>query len=696
MHVRESKVRKGDKTYRYVQLVESFRRKDGVPATRVLASFGDLSESQTQTVRTFAKAFSAELRLRLDDEEPSAPARLHVLDNLAYLHLAVLREVWQAAGLDGLLQRVLQDPGRHIPCADVVTALVLHRCVAADSKLAAERWVPTTALPELFGWAPEKFNNSRVHRVMDLLEQHDQDLQDALPGIVRSRYGPATALLIDGTDTWFEGRGPDIASTGRVKDGTFRRKILIIVGCDHRGFPLRWRVYEGRTSEVHALRDVALDIARSAWLGDAPLIADRALGNYASLEILANTGRNYLVPVPDHEVAGWVPKLAGLPLDLAERAEVERAVERLGFTRVDARTFVADGAPYAAADGPPPGPPVAPTPIAAALAQARQMAGGGSHAAIAAQYRVSKSHVGKLLALLQLPDDVKQRIDAGEGASLAVSGLIDLLRQHTDEAGRRMAFDALLTTGGRKGKRLGKQVVPETGAGPVATPRAAVGRPILYFNLDIFVEQRQRANEKLREVQAAVAALCPGTDGPERVDRILREHGMVSVFKVVVTDGVVGVTLNEAAWARRRRFDGFSVLVASPGLTSPPAELVALYRQRCEVERDFRTIKSVVQLRPVHHRTDAKVRAHVTICVLATLLHRLLEHHLATAGVDLSASAALAQLGLCHLNRIRRERGAEVTHLVTQVQEDIRNLLVRLELERLVDEDQVVNTISPR
>jgi hypothetical protein len=708
MHVRESRVKKGGRTYRYVQLVESYRRKDGMPAHRVVASFGDLSESQTETVRVFAKALSADVALRLDGDADAPFRGLRVLDNLQYLHLAVLLEVWRKAGLDALLRRVLDDPGRDVPTVDVVTALVLHRCVAADSKLAAERWFPSTALPELFGWAVGKFNNSRLHRALAVLEDRDEAMQAELPGIVRGSYGPATAVLLDGTDTWFEGEGPAMASLGRVKDGTYRRKILIVVACDHRGFPLRWRSYEGSKSEVHALREVAIDISGRSWLGDAPLIADRALGNYASLEILASTGRAYLVPVPEQEIPAWVPTLAGLPLDGADRSATVAAIERLGFTGVDAKTFVADGSLFAGIETAPASPTEtvpASTRVAAALAQARQMRGGGSSASLAARFGVSKSQATKLLSLLQLPPEVQLRIDAGEGDDLAVSGLVDLLRTHADDEGRCTAFDALVAADGRKGKLRGKAArrtapLPHAGAVP---RRSKVGRPIVYFNPDMFVEQRLRAQAEVAEVLAAVDAVRPGTDEGVlrgRIDRILREHSMLSLFDIDVarTDGrlVATLTMKEAEWALRRRFDGFSVLIASPTLAGTPEQLVAMYRTRDQIERDFRIIKSVVELRPVHHRTDAKVRAHVTICVLATLLHRLLEHHLAAARAEVSAVAAIAQLGLCHINRIRSETNTAVVHTVTQVQDDVRKLLGSLDLERLVDDDYVGATIVPR
>lgn len=738
MHVRESKVRKGGKVYRYVQLVQSYRRADGTPAHRVLASFGDLSETQTASVRTFAKAMSGDQGLLLDGAplaEERAEASVQVLANLEYLQLAVLLEVWERSGLAALLRRCLGGGGRDVPDADVVAALVLHRCVAADSKLAAERWFPMTALPELFGWSPAKFNNSRLHRALEVLEAHDDELQRELPGVLRNKYGPFSVVLIDGTDTWFEGEGPDIASVGRVKDGTYRRKILIVVACDSRGFPLRWQTFEGRKSEVHALQEMATTLGSCAWLQSAPIIADRALGNYASIEVLARTGRQFVVAVPEHEIRTWVPKLEGLPLDVdvESRAAILTGIERIGLERVDDRTYVIDGQLLAAPDEPPGGeralPPAAetvdpapggeaPSRNAELLAYARRMhATGGTTDAIGRRFGHSKSHVAKLLALLLLPDDVQARIEAGEARDVALAALAEAARKHPDGEGRRAAFEALLTLAGRKGRRLPRKTTAAC-VGPSkaqtraaikpskAQTRAAIGRPVVYFNPEMFVDQRRRAIADLADVRKALDELngsptlstADDTQLRLRADRLLRRQDMASLFDVQILRSDdrarIEVKLREEEWRRRRRFDGFSLLVANPLLPGSPADVVAHYRSREGIERGFRTIKSVAELRPVYHRTDAKVRAHVTICVLATLLHRVLEHHLAEAGTRMSAVRALAILAACHLNTISAGRVSQ--HTVTALQADVRELLHSLQLDALADDERVRARIVPR
>ena len=70
--------------------------------------------------------------------------------------------------------------------------------------------------------------------------------------------------------------------------------------------------------------------------------------------------------------------------------------------------------------------------------------------------------------------------------------------------------------------------------------------------------------------------------------------------------------------------DGKYLLRCSdPGL---PAEDIALgYKQLLEVERGWRDMKQVLDLRPVYHRREDRIRSHVLLCWLALLLIRVAE-----------------------------------------------------------------------
>jgi len=61
-------------------------------------------------------------------------------------------------------------------------------------------------------------------------------------------------------------------------------------------------------------------------------------------------------------------------------------------------------------------------------------------------------------------------------------------------------------------------------------------------------------------------------------------------------------------------------------------EAVMAYKQLNEVERGFAHLKGLLEVRPVHHRKEERVRAHVFVAALGFLLDRALEKKLRAAG----------------------------------------------------------------
>jgi hypothetical protein len=82
--------------------------------------------------------------------------------------------------------------------------------------------------------------------------------------------------------------------------------------------------------------------------------------------------------------------------------------------------------------------------------------------------------------------------------------------------------------------------------------------------------------------------------------------------------------IDRAAVAAEERLDGkFLLRSADPTLS---VEDIALgYKQLLEVERGWRDMKSTLELRPVYHRLEHRIRAHVVLCWLALLLIRIAE-----------------------------------------------------------------------
>ena len=56
-----------------------------------------------------------------------------------------------------------------------------------------------------------------------------------------------------------------------------------------------------------------------------------------------------------------------------------------------------------------------------------------------------------------------------------------------------------------------------------------------------------------------------------------------------------------------------------------PAEIALGYKNLLDAERGFRDMKSTLMLRPVFHRLEPRIRAHILLCWLALLLVRVAE-----------------------------------------------------------------------
>ena len=82
-------------------------------------------------------------------------------------------------------------------------------------------------------------------------------------------------------------------------------------------------------------------------------------------------------------------------------------------------------------------------------------------------------------------------------------------------------------------------------------------------------------------------------------------------------------------------------------------ELIETYKNLSEVERAFRTMKSFLDLRPIYHRDERRVKGHVFICVLAYYLQKVTEKLLTDAGLELSGLGAIEKLSEIKLIKSR-------------------------------------------
>ena len=104
-----------------------------------------------------------------------------------------------------------------------------------------------------------------------------------------------------------------------------------------------------------------------------------------------------------------------------------------------------------------------------------------------------------------------------------------------------------------------------------------------------------------------------------RVGRLLERYKMGKFVKWEVKEGKLEWHFDEEAVAAEKSFDGCYVIRADvPKEKMKETELVLTYKKLSLVEQAFRNLKTVsLEMRPVYHKKDDRIRSHVFVCMLA-------------------------------------------------------------------------------
>lgn len=208
-------------------------------------------------------------------------------------------------------------------------------------------------------------------------------------------------------------------------------------------------------------------------------------------------------------------------------------------------------------------------------------------------------------------------------------------------------------------------------------------------------EERQQYERKqrlkaMKRVSAKLEALQRRVESgrlkaPEKVgaaaQRILSGNHGHRYYGWEYTDGEFRFYEHPVYLKRERAYEGkYLIQTEEPNISA--VEAVQLYKELSEVERSFRNLKDVIEMRPIFHQTDKRVEAHIFVATLAFLLHRALEKKLKAARLDLSATDALEALRTVRIVDIDLGEG-QTKRSVTQGSAHARRVLRALGITKL-------------
>jgi transposase len=206
---------------------------------------------------------------------------------------------------------------------------------------------------------------------------------------------------------------------------------------------------------------------------------------------------------------------------------------------------------------------------------------------------------------------------------------IDVLKKHPGlgwiSALRSGAIRGLLADGHLIRKDLEAERLAE-----ITSPEFPGERLVACYNPLLAEQRRQKRQDLLAATQAELEALAAcvtrPADRPEtaaeigvRAGKIINHYKMAKHFTLMIRDGHLGWARKEDAIKNEELLDGIYVIRTSePAARLTAADSVRSYKRLALVEQAFRCLKGIdLLVRPIHHRTAERVRAHILLCLLA-------------------------------------------------------------------------------
>ncbi len=279
----------------YLQFVTSYRNNKGQPATRVLASLGNItrmSEEQIERLTaSFIRATGMEKRFGKVDFE--AGKGYHYGSILAVIAL------WHQLGLEQIIDNAVSEKVE-IAVSRIALIQTANRFSDPGSKLACFRWYYRSLFCQMKNFVnfPEDEDEElhTYYRALDYLCEAKENIEKQLYYRLLGYGLDSSLILYDITSTYFEGERAEIGKPGFSRD---RRGDLdqIVVGLvmSRDGIPIAHHVFEGNRLDKTTVQEVVEDLKQRFGIKKAIIVGDRGMITVKNIEMIKGHEYEYIL-----------------------------------------------------------------------------------------------------------------------------------------------------------------------------------------------------------------------------------------------------------------------------------------------------------------------------------------------------------------------------------------------------------------
>jgi transposase len=171
----------------------------------------------------------------------------------------------------------------------------------------------------------------------------------------------------------------------------------------------------------------------------------------------------------------------------------------------------------------------------------------------------------------------------------------------------------------------------EVNLAEISSPLFPDERLVVCRNPAVAAERARKRAELLAATEADLEKVKASVHGPrgrlrgadagkigERAGKISNKYKVAKHFTLQIADGVFAYERKTEQINTEASLDGlYAIRTTLPAETLGAPAAVRAYKQLKMAERAFGTMKDTIEIRPIHHHLETRVRAHVFLCMLA-------------------------------------------------------------------------------
>ena len=171
----------------------------------------------------------------------------------------------------------------------------------------------------------------------------------------------------------------------------------------------------------------------------------------------------------------------------------------------------------------------------------------------------------------------------------------------------------------------------EVNLAEITSPLFKGERLVVCRNPAVAAERARKRAELLAATETELEKVKASVDGPrgrlrgadagqigERAGKVINKYKVAKHFTLQITDGTFAYERKTQQITSEAALDGlYAIRTTLPAIRLGSSAAVRAYKQLKMAERAFRTMKDTIEIRPIHHHLETRVRVHVFLCMLA-------------------------------------------------------------------------------